>query len=116
MSLPRKRGYSARNVTVWETTRGLTLEMTNGNDYSGAIESAKQLKKLIGKVYRFYAGPKIPKDPQAVIDFARNLKKQEALKDEAELAREYIKKTLKERNQKERAARRAKIKRLFGKK
>lgn len=87
--------------------------MAKGNDYSGAIESAKQLKKIMGKVYRFYAGTQIPSDPQAVIDMAKQLRKDEALRDEAETAREYIKKTLKERNQKERAARRAKLKGLF---
>jgi len=88
--------------------------MTNGNDYSGAIESAKQLKKLVDKAYHFYVGTKLPTDPQELIDLAEKVKKEEALRDRADLAREYIKKTLKERNQKERAARRATLKSLFG--
>lgn len=89
--------------------------MSNGNDYSGAIESAKQLKKLLGKAYKFYVGERLPKDPEELIRFAENLKKKEALQDKADEAKAYIKKTLKARSDKERAERRAKLKRIFGK-
>lgn len=87
--------------------------MTNGNDYQGAIDSAKQLVKLGRKLYNFYAGPQIPKDPEKIIEMAKNLEKEEKIIDEAEKAKEYIKKTLKERDQKARAARRAKLKKLL---
>lgn len=90
--------------------------MTNGSDYEGAIIAAKQLKKLMGKAYRFYVGEQIPKDPQAIIDLAKKVKKDEALRKEAKVAKEYIKKTWKERKHQERMERRAKLKRLFGKK
>ena len=90
--------------------------MTNGNDYEGAIIAAKQLKKLLGKAYKFYVGERLPKDPEELIKFAKELRKKEALLDEADEAREYIKKTLKARSDKEKAERRAKLKKLFGKK
>lgn len=90
--------------------------MTNGNDYEGAIIAAKQLKKLLGKAYKFYVGEQLPKDPEELIKFAKELKKKEALQDEADLAKEYIKRTLKARSDKERAERRARVKRIFGKK
>ena len=89
--------------------------MSNGNDYSGAIESAKQLKKLLGKAYRFYVGEQLPKDPEELIKFAKELKRKEALQDQADIAKKYIIKTLKERKQKERAERRAKLKSFFKK-
>lgn len=87
--------------------------MANGDDYSGAIESAKQLKRLMGKAYRFYVGEQIPKDPQAVIDMAKRVKREESLRSEAEIARDYIKRTWSERRKKERAARRAKLRKIF---
>ena len=90
--------------------------MTNGNDYSGAIESAKQLKKLLGKAYRFYVGEQIPKDPHEILALAEKVRKDEELRGKADEAREYIKKTWKERKRRERMERRAKLKRLFGKK
>ena len=89
--------------------------MSKGNDYSGAIESAKQLKKLLGKAYRFYVGEQLPKDPEELIKFAKELKRKEALQDQADIAKKYIIKTLKERKQKERAERRAKLKSFFKK-
>jgi hypothetical protein len=90
--------------------------LTKSNDYEGAIIAAKQLKKLMGKAYRFYVGERLPKDPEELIKFAKELRKKEALLDEADIAREYIKKTLKARSDKKKAERRAKLKRLFGKK
>lgn len=90
--------------------------MTTPNDYEGAIIAAKQLKKLLGKAYKFYVGERLPKDPEELIRFAENLKKKEALQDKADEAKAYIKKTLKARSDKEKAERRAKIKRIFGKK
>lgn len=86
----------------------------NKNDYQGAIDSAKQLVTLGKKVYKFYRGETIPSDPQAIIDLAKKVEKEEKLLDEAEKAKAYIKKTWRERNQKARAARRAKLKKLFG--
>lgn len=90
--------------------------MTNGNDYSGAIESAKQLHTLGKRLYNFYVGEKLPKDPQALIDLAKKVKKEEALRQEAKIAKEYIETTLKNRKKEEKMERRAKLKRLFGKK
>jgi hypothetical protein len=89
--------------------------LSKGNDYEGAIVAAKQLKKLVGKAYRFYVGERLPTDPEEIIKFAAELKRKEALQDRADEAKEYIKKTMKARSDKERAARRAKIRRIFGK-
>lgn len=88
--------------------------MTNGNDYQGAIDSAKQLVSLGKKVYKFYRGETMPSDPKEIIELAKKVKEEEKLLDQAEEAKEYIKRTWKERNQKARAARRAKLKKLFG--
>lgn len=90
--------------------------MSKSNDYEGAIIAAKQLKKLMGKAYRFYVGEQIPNDPQAIIDLAKRVKRDEALRKEAKIAKEYIKKTWKERKHQERMERRAKLKKLFGRK
>ena len=90
--------------------------MTNGSDYSGAITSAKQMYRLMKKAYGFYAGQQLPKDPDELIKFAEKLKKQEALRERGETAKAYITKTLRERKDRERSERRARIKKLFGKK
>lgn len=90
--------------------------MTKPNDYEGAIIAAKQLKKLMGKAYRFYIGDQIPKDPQAIIDLAKQVKKDEALRKDAEIAKEYIIRTWKARKHEARMKRRAKLKKLFGRK
>jgi len=111
---PRRKTYNVKNAMTWEYTEDLMVDkMTDGNDYQGAIDSAKQLVKLGKKVYNFYAGPKIPKDPKEIIQLAKQVQEEEKLLEEAEKAKEYIKTTWKARDQKARAARRAKLKRIF---
>ena len=83
------------------------------NDYQGAIDSAKQLVTLGKKVYKFYRGETIPNDPKEIIELAKKVKEEEKLLGEAEKAKAYIKKTWKERDQKIRAARRAKLKKIL---
>lgn len=109
--LVKRKTSSVSGVTITVITRGLI--MSNGNDYQGAIDSAKQLARLGKRVYNFYVGPKIPKDPEEIIRLAEQVKKEEELFDKAEKAKEYIKKTWQERDQKARAARRAKLRKIF---
>lgn len=83
------------------------------SEYQGAIDSANQIKTLVGKAYRFYVGNRIPKDPHEVIALAEKIRKEEALREQADKARAYIKQVGKERKQRERAARRAKLKSAY---
>lgn len=88
--------------------------MTNGENYDGAIESAKQLIKLGKTVKNFYFGKSIPKDPHEVIALAKKVRKEQEIKKEADQAREYIKKTWKDEDRQARLRRRAKLKKILG--
>lgn len=85
----------------------------SGSDYQGAIDSAKQLVKLTKMLIKYYRGEQIPKDPKEIIALARKVRDEEKLLKEAEEAREYIKRTWKERDQRARARRRAKLKKII---
>lgn len=83
------------------------------NDYQGAIDSGKQLVKLTKMLIKYYRGEQIPKDPKEIIALAKKVREEERLLEEADRAREYIKRTWKERDQKARAKRRAKLRKIF---
>lgn len=87
--------------------------MTNGENYDGAIESAKQLIKLGRKVYHFYAGPKMPSDPKEILKLRDQVREEEHLRIKAEKAKEDIKRIWKERDREARLKRRAKIKKIL---
>ena len=90
--------------------------MTNGQNYDGAEESIRQLITIGKKIYRFYKGPEIPKDPHEAIALLKKLQNDEKVSKDGEEARRKIREIYKKRDREARLARRAKIKKLFGKK
>lgn len=73
------------------------------DDYAGAVEAYKKLRKLIGS-------ESIPKDPMQVIAMAKRMKEEEDLYHRARRARQEIENIKKER--KERKAYARKMRRL----